>query len=292
MARVPRLTFVLALPTLALAGCGGSGSQPTTLDQNLRVDAVTAYPAGVTAGTSLDTFDDRAVKPLAVFRTTRNDQSLVVWGTRDADGRVVGVRETAFQSDDTKAPLYVQYNSAGGAKALYDSDSESYLTLSDLEDSGNSIVATGVDGTTGKSATVRATYGNGGVTVKELDRATGTPTGKARFVPSSEIAATLAKARAEAAGEPLFGFAGVYKDTAAEGTRTKILTAVFRAAAVLVQDDDRFRDALTDTAGFLLLNQLGDSYASFLNRVGAPDLATTDETSVAYLRALPPVVGE
>ncbi len=284
MARPLRHAFGCALIAAILVGCGGSGSQPTTLDRTLNLSAVTAYPDSATASTSLEVLSGGGVvKPIAEFTGKSDGQKLVVWGTRDATTRLVsGIHEGALTADGFTTPVYVRYNASGGVSSLYDSDTKSYLTLSDLESSGNSILAVGYDGTTGKSATVRATYQNGGVTVKQLDRAAGA----SRFVSNAEIAAVLSKGRVTGASDPIEGFTSVYQNTASESVRTKILTAVFRAAAVVLKDDAKFSKIVAETAGFLLLNQLEDSYAEFF-AAGTPTLATDETTSQPYRTDLP-----
>lgn len=280
---------------LALVGCGGTGSQPTTLDSNLNLSSVLAYPDGVTSSTSLEVVNGVVEKPLAEFTGGSDHGKLVVWGGRDATTKLVtSVHEGAYTSDRATKPIYIKYDENGGIKTVLDSDTGSYLTLSPLESSQNSITATGHtgQGEAVKEYTVRATYANSGVTVQEIDPTTGLPKNKAQSFSKTVLQASLAKTLLNSRGtpgdenDPLAGFTSVYKDADGEGTRTLILTAVFKAAAALLKDQKDFSKVINDTAGFLLLNQLESSYAAFYAKA-TPSLAPDATTSQPYRTDLP-----
>ena len=277
MRRRSRFASALALAGLALAGCGGnSGVQPTSVSRTLSLSTAIASPSG----TSVDTVGGVAVQPLATFGSS-SDQRVTLWGTRDAStGAIAGVSEAVYASDAIK-PLYARYDANGGLVSVKDSGTGSYVTLSELEASGDSIVGVGYDATSGKTGSIRATLSNVGVTVAVLDDGS-KATGRSRFVPNAEIARSLARLGFRAETDPLNGLTTVYKDSDA---RTRILTAIFRAASLVV--DKPFDSIISDTAGFLSLDQLAASYQTYLDKGGVVGVATDGTTPGTYVSGLP-----
>jgi hypothetical protein len=260
----------LALLALALIGCGGnSGTQITSLSRSLDLDSGTTYadaaPVGTIGGTPVAT--------LASF-TTKKSQQVVVWGTRDdATGRIASVREMAYVAPGV-APLYATYNDAGGLAGVYDTDTHSSVTFSALEDS--TVTCVGYDGTRDKTATVRATLSDVGVTLEVVDdgRGVGGRGGaEKRFVALSELAPPVA-ARGLPNDDPLAGLASAFRDSA---DRTRIVNAILKAAGIVVKAP--FDGILRDVSGYMLLDRFTQSYGQYAATgavpVAAPNGAAT-----------------
>ncbi len=250
---------------LTLSGCGGnSGTQPTSLDRTLDLSSVTVYP-------SVRTSRVPGNLPIALF-TTDKGQNVVLWGTRSGtDGTITNIGEAAYYTDIAK-PLYAKYNSDGGLTSVKDIDSGSYVTFSELD--GSSLVATGFDAGSGNTGSIRATLSDIGVTIEVIDDGR---TVKRQVVPIEAIP-TRGIARDV---DPLAGFADVSRDSE---TRIRIITAIFRAASLVV--DKPFDEEVRTVAGFLLLDQLTKSYTDFTGK-GLSGTVTTDDTPVPYLTDLP-----
>lgn len=250
---------------LALSGCGGnSGTQPTTLDRTLDVSSVTVYPP-VRTGRSPSN------EPIALF-TTDKGQNVVLWGTRSVTAdTITSIGEAAYYTDIAK-PLYAKYNSDGGLTSVKDIDSGSYVTFSELD--GSSLVATGFDAGSGNTGSIRATLSDIGVTIEVIDDGR---TVKRQVVPIDALPARSISRN----GDPLTGFADVSRDSE---TRIRIITAIFRAASLVV--DKPFDEQVRTVAGFLLLDQLTKSYTDFTAK-GLSAGSSTDDTPVPYLSDLP-----
>jgi len=250
---------------LVISGCGGnSGTQPTSLNRTLDVSAVTVYdPARIARDPSND--------PIALFSTEKG-QNVVLWGTRSGvDGTVTGIGEAAYYTDIAK-PLYAKYNSDGGLAIVKDIDSGSYVTFSELD--GSSIVASGYDGATGDTGSIRATLSDVGVTIEVLSGARGT---KKQVVPIE----ALTKRGLARVPDPLAGFADIPTDSE---TRVTIISAILRAASLVV--DPPFDEEIRTVGGFLMLDQLTKSYTNYTAKGFTPE-TSTDETPVPYIEELP-----
>lgn len=256
--------------SLALSGCGGNtGTQTTSLDRSMTISAASAYASAA----PVDTIGGVTIAPLALFSSEKG-QSIVLWGSRsETDGTITGVREAAYWTDVAK-PLYAKYNVNGGLTSVKDAATGSYVTFSELENS--SLVATGVDGTTGKTASIRATMTQNGITVVVLDD------GRSRTIRFDELPTLGKRGITRDVVEPLAGFESVYKD---DDTRTRIITAIFRAASLVV--DSPFDEQLRDVAGFLLLDQLTQSYSTFKGKGLLPSSEPNTTTPVPYVSDLP-----
>jgi len=253
--------FAAMMLALGLNGCGGnSGTQPTSLERNLDLSSVTVYSPARGARTP-------GADPIALFSTEKG-QTAVLWGHRsETDGSITDITETAYYTDIDK-PLYAKYNSEGGLTVVKDIDSGSYVTFSELED--NSLVATGFDASTEKTGSIRATLSNVGVTIEVLDEGRVT---KRQVVRPGDFAPRL-----PGRDDPLAGLATIPHDSE---NRARIITAIFRAASIVV--DHPFDQQIRDIAPFLMLDQLSKSYTEF---DGVP-ASSSDETPVPYISELP-----
>lgn len=285
--RLASAPALAALAGLAVVGCGGNaGTQPTSVAQNLSLSTAVAFSASAAPVGTVDDGVSRAAEPilpLAVL-TTDSGQTAVLWGTRGTDGTVTSVREVAYKDSDIT--LYARYNAAGGLLSVLgagsDSDAKlnsqagSYLTFSDLEASGNSIVGTGVEyknGVQGDTGQARATLSDMGVTVTVLNSSKSekvTPTWKATV------------AARDASTDPLAGLSTVYQDSA---TRAKIISAVTKAAGLVLPKP--FDTKISSITGFLFLDQLAKSYTTYTTKGFAVGTAGSDTTPLPYRSDLP-----
>lgn len=286
---------LLAFAGLAVVGCGGdSGTQPTTLNRTLVLSSAVAYsPSAAPVGTVDDsergvaTRAAQPVIPLAVL-TTENGQTAVLWGTRDADGKVTSVREVGYQ--DTDVTLYARYAANGGLLSVtaagsstsdeLNSQTGSYVKFGELEEGGNSLVGDGVsikNGAEDDSARIRATLSGIGVTIQEID---GDRSAKS---PKTLPDAWKPLARDVIPGtDPLAGLEGVYQDSE---TRTKIVTALTLAAGAVVNDP--FDDYIKRVTGFLFLDQLSKSYTKYTAKGLSAGIAGDETTPLPYRDDLP-----
>lgn len=261
------------LASLAIAGCGGNtGTQPTTLSRTLELASGSSYSGAA----AVDTVDGKSVGALATFVSTRGQQ-VVLWGSRDeTTGAIDRVHEAAYKSD-TVAPLYAKYDENGGLASVKDIETGSYVTFSPLE--GSSVVATGYDGEEGDSGSIRATLSNVGVTVVVLDDR---GTKRTRTIPLSELGLTAKGRDLPQNEDPLAGFASVYRDS---DTRTKIIAAILRAASLVVEKP--FDKIISDVAGYLLLDELQKSYATFKTQGASVGSDVSGTTPLPYVAELP-----
>ena len=289
--RLASALAITAFAGLGAVGCGGnSGTQPTSFTQTLNLTTAVAYSSSAApVGTVDDTTPSatraaQSIVPLAVL-TTDSGQTAVLWGTRGSDGSVTSVREAAYK--DANITLYARYNAAGGLLSVLgagsDSDTKlnaqagSYLTFSELEASGNSIVGTGVeykDGVKGSTGQARATLTDIGVTVTVLND-------KAASKVVMPTWAPVATSRADAI-DPLAGLTTVYQDSP---TRAKIIDAVTKAAGLVVGKP--FNEYISRVTGFLLLDQLAKSYTTYTAKGLSVGAAGSDTTPLPYRADLP-----
>ena len=277
---------LIALIGLVAFGCGGdSGSQPTSLDRTLKLDSGVAYPA-TTPGESADP----TIKPLVTF-SARADQRVTLWGSRAEDGTVASVYESAYTSaklqtlKDGAHTIYSRYDASGNLLSILDSVTGASITFSEFipaagSTSDGSIMATGYDPAKDKTASVRATLTGGNITVAVIDD--GSRAGTKRTFKLADLDPSLGRvrsSRSEAGAAALTGFLSVYKGSA---PRTKILATVFKAAALVVEDG--FGGIVSDSGGFLLLDQLTQSYSVLLDRGLTPELAGEGDTPPSAFR--------
>ena len=285
----PLSGLVVALAGLGAVGCGGnSGTQPTSASPNITLATATAYSASAAPVGTVDDSDSRAavsIIPLASL-TSASGQTVVLWGTRGSDGTVTSVRESAYK--DGNVTLYARYNAEGGILSVLgagsDSDAQlqaqagSYLTFSDLEASGNTIIGTGGEvknGAKGDTGKARATLTSNGVVVAVLK-----DDGTSENV-STNWAAAKATARDEAT-DPLAGLTTVYQDSP---TRAKILSAVVKAAGLVVKKP--FNAYVSQISGSLFIDQLAKSYTTYTAKGLSTGAAGSDETPLPYRSDLP-----
>ncbi|GEM_PF-4297561 len=272
-ARLSGLAF-LAL-AFVLVGCGGNtGTQTMGLSRSLDIDAGTAY----SDADPVDTVGGAPVTSLASF-TTKKSQQVVMWGSRDeTTGQITRVREMAYAAPGVD-PLYATYNETGGLASVYDTGTGSFVTFGGLD--GSSILCVGHDGTRDKTATVRATLSDIGVTVEVIEnRGVGDHRGTSqkRFVPLSELTPLGPLARGASNEDPLAGLNLAFSDPA---DRTRIIEAIVKAAGLVVKAP--FDRVLRDVSGFMLLDRFTQSYGQYTAKGVYPVAAANGAaTPLAY----------